>query len=169
MSMFLKDRFCNGCGATAQETNHFCRSCGFEIADVDSDTDQVIFFPPPGSVSSEAGGPWLLILIVIGILMVVSSIAYPGFGKAREEARKKACYANMRVLLGAVEMYNMDHSVMVNKISDSDAMNNGFLVNEKYLKAPLSHVEISCSYYSIGDLSTDKGRISCVIHGTVEE
>ena len=44
----------------------------------------------------------------IALVGVVAAIAIPNFQKARSRARKRACFANQRVLLGAVEMYNMD-------------------------------------------------------------
>ena len=48
------------------------------------------------------------LMIVAAIIAVLVAIAIPNFRTARMQARDKACYANMRVIQGAVEMYNMD-------------------------------------------------------------
>ncbi|MBP5470271.1 MAG: hypothetical protein J6Z11_13615, partial [Candidatus Riflebacteria bacterium] len=50
-------------------------------------------------------------------------------------SREKACFSNIRVLTGAVEMYNMDCPQMMDKL-DMDK-----LVETKYLKAPITGPE----------------------------
>lgn len=92
------------------------------------------------------------------------AVAIPNFRKAREQARDKACYANMRVLLGAVEMYNMDNPEMMTVVTENEM---DLLVQGKYLKARMTKPEIGCNYGTIGDLSND-GLICCALHGTVE-
>jgi hypothetical protein len=73
----------------------------------------------------------------------------------------------MRVILGAFEMYNMDHVEMIDSINDADVTSeNGFLVQGRYLKAPINRPEENC-HYSGRDLN-GKGRIECSEHGTVE-
>ncbi|MBF0405848.1 MAG: VWA domain-containing protein [Candidatus Riflebacteria bacterium] len=94
-----------------------------------------------------------------------AALLVPNFRKSREQARGKACYANMRVLLGAVEMYNMDNPVFITKI-DEEAMKN---LSCGYLKGPLNKPENKCGYYSAGDLTKPEGRIACALHGTVED
>lgn len=95
------------------------------------------------------------------------AVAIPNFRKAREQARHKACYANMRVLLGAVEMYNMDHpeDQMISVLTEREI---GVLIAGKYLKSEISRPEPDCVYGTIGDL-TGTGRVCCSVHGTVEE
>jgi Ca-activated chloride channel family protein len=93
------------------------------------------------------------------------AVAVPNFRKAREQARHKACYANMRVLQGAVEMYNMDHEEMITVLTEREIQ---LLIEEKYLKSDISRPEQDCVYGTIGDLSQN-GMICCAIHGTVEE
>jgi len=103
------------------------------------------------------------LMIVIAIIGILAAIAIPNFRKAREQAREKACYANIRVLLGAIEMYNMDNSAM------ESSMNSGVidtLVSGNYLKGGISKPETNCGY--LGTNLTGQGRISCGVHGTVE-
>jgi hypothetical protein len=73
----------------------------------------------------------------------------------------------MRVILGAVEMYNMDHSDMITDLYDKDVSSkDGILIQGGYLKAPISKPDSNCSY-SGKNLDSD-GTIECLEHGTVE-
>ncbi|NCB38144.1 MAG: hypothetical protein EOM80_05180 [Erysipelotrichia bacterium] len=102
------------------------------------------------------------LMIVIGIIGVLAAMAIPNFRKAREQARDKACYANQRVLLGAVEMYNMDNQQQM------ESLNIDALLNGKYLKYRPSLPERGCRYLSRGNLAQN-GMIYCHIHGAVED
>jgi prepilin-type N-terminal cleavage/methylation domain-containing protein len=104
------------------------------------------------------------LMIVIAIIGILAAIAVPNFRKARQQAREKACYANMRVILGAVEMYNMDHTSMMSTMSSSMIDS---LVSGDYLKSKITPPESGCSYSHTSDL-TDDGLIQCDVHGTVE-
>jgi prepilin-type N-terminal cleavage/methylation domain-containing protein len=59
------------------------------------------------------------LMIVIAIIGVLAAIAVPNFKAARERANTRACYANQKTVVGAVEMYNLDKNT---KRSDLDAM-----------------------------------------------
>jgi competence protein ComGC len=71
------------------------------------------------------------------------------------------CHANMRVLLGAVEMYNMDHSEMIN-IMDESVIKK--LMSEGYLLKSFSRCPAKGKYKNSGDLSS-VGVIECTTHG----
>lgn len=95
---------------------------------------------------------------------VIAAIAIPNFKKARNEAQKKACFANQRVLLGAVEMYNMDHPEMLQTLNSKSFES---LVKEGYIKyAP--ECPTRGEYLSEGDLCTATGQIKCSKHGAVK-
>lgn len=49
---------------------------------------------------------WSWVIIAVGLL---GAIAIPSFSGARQAAREKACYANLRVLATALEQFNLDH------------------------------------------------------------
>ena len=84
---------------------------------------------------------------------------------ARRSSRDKACFSNIRVIQGAIEMYNMDVSTMMEELNPKTM---DILVKEKYLKAYPTPPETSkCEYQSIGDL-TDAGIIFCKYHGDIE-
>ncbi len=108
------------------------------------------------------------LMIVIAIIGILAAIAIPNFRKAREQAREKACYANMRVILGAIEMYNMDHTAMISTMGDAgDPTTNGSaLVSGRYLKSAVSKPESGCGYE--GENLDGTGLIECTLHGTVE-
>ncbi len=127
----------------------------------------------------SSGGPGclglILALVIFWGLFFIANVKRGGsfFGFSRRSPaipREKACYANMRVLLGAVEMYNMDHSTMVDTIKDWDAGPSGFLVKDKYLKSPLTKPEPGCRYEGIDLTSATPSQsiIRCDVHGTVE-
>ena len=115
---------------------------------------------------SRKGFTLIELMIVIAIIGILAAIAIPNFRKAREQAREKACYANIRVLLGAIEMYNMDHSSMQTTLGATDYGAAGSLVSGQYLKSAITPPESNCSYAGT-DLS-GSGKISCGPHGTVE-
>ncbi len=106
------------------------------------------------------------LMIVIAIIGILAAIAIPNFRKARQQARQKACFANIRVLQGAVEMYNMDTNVMISDaFSDTEI---GVLVSKKYLKAEPVKPETNCAYTNSGNLAAE-GVVQCSgVHGSVE-
>ncbi len=92
-----------------------------------------------------------------------------GFRVTYATARGKACHANQRVIIGAVEMYNMDKSPMKKTLRHEDAtLDTGDLVTGRYLKMPIQLPDTDCRYKSLGDL-TRNGIIYCTRHGCINE
>lgn len=119
-------------------------------------------------MKNRKGFTLIELMIVIAIIGILAAIAVPNFRKARQQARQKACQANMRVILGAIEMYNMDNSAGLPALKDDDVTSDGgTLVSAKYLRAPITRPEAACSYTSTGDMLSD-GQVSCDQHGTIE-
>ncbi len=113
-------------------------------------------------MKNRKGFTLIELMIVIAIIGILAAMAIPNFKKARASARQKACYSNLRVLQGAVEMYNMDVSTMMTTLEQST------LISGKYVKAssPLICPETSKggTYGASGNL-TDDGEITCSYHG----
>ncbi len=105
------------------------------------------------------------LMIVIAIIGILAAIAIPNFRKARQQARQKACFANMRVLQGAVEMNNMDTNVMISDTFGDTEITA--LVSAKYLKSEPVKPETTCAYTNSGNLAAE-GVIQCGVHGSVE-
>lgn len=106
----------------------------------------------------------IIIFLVVGIFYIFVNARPIRSSHGGPLVREKACYANMRVLLGAVEMYNMDNDVMI-KHMDNKAIS--LLVKGKYLRKDPQKPTSSCEYLDDGDL-TNGGLIRCREHGTVE-
>ncbi len=110
----------------------------------------------------------LELLIVIAIMAILAAMAQPHTHRSRPSARQKACFSNIRVIQGAVEMYNMDSSTMMKELDLNLLINGNGSSDIKYLKYHPTKPEVSCSYISIGDLSDD-GVIACEYHGDIEQ
>ncbi|MDD3378124.1 MAG: hypothetical protein PHF08_11820 [Candidatus Riflebacteria bacterium] len=75
----------------------------------------------------------------------------------------KSCFSNQRVLMGAIEMYNMDHEAeMIDSMVDPDAIMRK-LISEGYSKASLICYQNGI-YRSYGRFQ-DGGIIFCDLHG----
>ena len=108
------------------------------------------------------------LMIVFAIIGILAAMAVPNRRPHRGDYRKKACFSNMRVLQGALEMYNMDVNTMMREMNDE---NQKILMEGKYLKIKEPYV---CPetyekghYLSEGDLTED-GVMYCTYHGTLE-
>ena len=77
--------------------------------------------------------------------------------------RTFACLSNIRVLLAAVEFYNMEHEHNFMTELDTDK-----LVAEGYLKSEIRPPESKCKYFITEDLSSED-PIGCEFHGTESE
>ncbi len=75
----------------------------------------------------------------------------------------KLCAFNIRMLQGAVEMYNMDNTSMMTKL-DLERLLEG-----KYIKSIPTSRYYNCKYISKGDLLTEDGEICCKLHGNLSE
>lgn len=102
------------------------------------------------------------LMIVIAIIGILAAIAVPNFKKAREQAREKSCYANMRVILGAVEMYNMDNSTMFSTLANDFTA----LITGGYLKQ--SPVCPSTGGQYSGSALDSTGKVVCNVHQAVD-
>lgn len=161
---------CKSCGATLKNSENFCRRCGANV-DYQTTDQPIVLSESAGQDLKKGVGSFraLEVAIVLIIVTIIGLIAVPNFRRCyRQQTRDKACYANMRVILGAIEMYNMDHQDMITTSLDDPTKAGSVLVKGKYLKHPLDPPEIGCNYRIVGDM-TGSGYITCDVHGSVEE
>ncbi|MGM0601392.1 MAG: hypothetical protein ACQETH_16390 [Candidatus Rifleibacteriota bacterium] len=104
------------------------------------------------------------------ILMAFAIIALTsGCGGRSPESKKKACFANQRVLLPTVELYNIDHEdTPIKEFKHSMAMKGGILVREKYLPGQIEIFHDKCLYIGTTKDLTKSGLIICDYHGSYE-
>ena len=82
------------------------------------------------------------------------------YTEARDAVNKKICFSTQRVIVKAVEMYNLD-----NDKNQMTSLDISALVKGKYLNKITNEY---CDFHSEGDLSKD-GYITCKVHGYDEE
>lgn len=143
--------------------------------------------------------PLALPLVFVILLFLLASFRMPWSARRGHSERERACYSNMRVILGAIEMYNMDHSVMIATLT-SDVpdrlMRGGYLKSHfprcfarREPRSSIPWVQLRLQTFSdnlrlpstliaeyefsggtySGQDLTGDGRIVCSEHGTVEE
>ena len=98
----------------------------------------------------------IIALVIIFSCFITQSVF------ARRNDRLKSCYSNQRVILGAIEMYNMDSSIMIEELNNHTMQ---LLIDGKYLKEKPTTYDNHCEYSSKGNLTED-GEIYCKYHGS---
>ncbi|NLI79145.1 MAG: hypothetical protein GX442_22220 [Candidatus Riflebacteria bacterium] len=100
-------------------------------------------------------------------LFCLLTVASP-FQRDRDQARQKACMANLRLILGAVEMYNMDATgaLRLTTLETTDVASGGWLVTAGWLKSPIVPPTPQCDYRGT-DLA-GLASLSCAFHGSLE-
>ncbi|NQT32927.1 MAG: prepilin-type N-terminal cleavage/methylation domain-containing protein [Candidatus Omnitrophica bacterium] len=89
------------------------------------------------------------IMIVVAIIGLLAAIAIPNFVKARENAQKNACVANLKQIEGAKVLWALDGG------SGTPALGTD-LVDDYIKKEPHCPAESTASY-TANDLDTDPG------------
>lgn len=102
-------------------------------------------------------------IIVTAIFLFLTYSTAPHYKPVRPDRIKHDCFSNIRVLSGAIEMYNFDYETKINNL-DEQALN--VLLDNKYIKElPKSFIP-KCVYRSKDDLASDTGIIYCEAHGS---
>lgn len=107
---------------------------------------------------------WTTLFIIGGILFVLAAIATPKFAGARHRANTRACYANQKTIVGAIEMYNLDKKTKVTELSVAlpALKSGGYLISVP--DDPGEGRETSDHY----KLTTTGNGISCRVHGSIQ-
>lgn len=152
---------CVTCGFANSFDHRFCRRCGTLLEDYSDEPEQKLELVNAKVATTPFS--FMQLMITIAIIGILVAMAIPNTSRGRPRSRFKSCMANTRVLMGAIEMYNMDNNEMMHEF-DTAAMQK--LVDGKYLK-----YLVKCpsdppgDYRVIGDLAHD-GEIACSVHGT---
>lgn len=105
------------------------------------------------------------LMIVIAIIGVLAAIAVPNFKAARERANTRACYANQKTVVGAMEMYNLDKNTKRTVLDPSffqSLKSGGYL--QSVPQDPGQGVGTSSNYQA-----TDANNgIKCSIHTSIQ-
>ena len=104
------------------------------------------------------------IFICLIIYILVYLFYPPEYGPFSRgyEGGFKVCFSNQRVILGAIEMYNMDNTESICELNENVLE---ILYKNKYLKQEIKgSVKGKCKYLSREDLTKD-GMIYCEFHG----
>ena len=111
-------------------------------------------------MNNKKGLTLIEIFISVTIILFFVFVAnLPTRRSGHSDPKQRGCLRNLRLLQGAVEMYNMDNSIMMKKLNIKK------LIEGKYIKEEPEKTDPSCYYFSVGDLSKDEGVIVCKIHG----
>ena len=106
------------------------------------------------------------LMIVIAIIGVLAAIAVPNFKAARERANTRACYANQKTVVGAVEMYNLDKNT---KVGTLDATLWTSLKRGGYLQSiPKDPGQGKATGEGYSPDSAGGNGIKCAVHNTIE-
>ncbi len=158
---------CSNCGADNVASAAHCTQCGTRMAAAApllpgahddaaaTATDEAA--PPPRQRYQDDFKPLASIGCVFMVLVALGGLAFisvPNFSPHNKgTAREKACYANMRVLLGAIEMYNMDHRDMIGFYNQAVPARK--LQTEQYLKSvPQCPEQGASTYYTMRSLKS---------------
>ena len=110
-----------------------------------------------------AGAAFTLIevMIVIAIIAVLAAIAVPSYRRVRERSQRKACYANLRSIAGALEWYCADKNTDYEIQTDDDFAP---LIEGGYLSCTPQ-----CPSKGKGQYTAKGGQHQavCAFHGTI--
>ena len=105
------------------------------------------------------------LIYLAGFIILTLFDPLASFRRVHHSARDKACYSNIRVLQGAVEIYNMDNSM--NKGTTMSSLDQNILLEKGYIRGSdiLKCPETTKNATYSGEHLTEDGEIICSYHG----
>lgn len=102
------------------------------------------------------------LMIVVAIIGVLAAIAVPNFREARRKSNMRACYANQKTLLGALEMYNLDYGTNITIEGETELTT---LKTNNYLSSVPD--DPGCAGKA-NYRSNEEGDVWCTFHGAID-
>ena len=146
-----------------------CRHCAtlYHCACLEIERCLVVGCPPPPPPRPRRR--WALrfveVVIVIAIIGVLAAIAVPNFKTCHEGGPIRACYANQKTVVGAIEMYNLDKNTKRTTLDAAffqDLKSGGYL--QSIPNDPRQGPGTSDHYR----LSDSGNGICCTLHGAIQ-
>ncbi|MGF1572694.1 MAG: prepilin-type N-terminal cleavage/methylation domain-containing protein [Sumerlaeia bacterium] len=111
------------------------------------------------------------IMIVVAIIGILIAIAVPGFIKARETSRRRACQENLTKIDGAIQQYILENNlqdlattITDGELEDADLTGAGELIGpNSYLKAT-PQCPSGGDYTLLEDVGPYGEAVECSIH-----
>lgn len=169
--------FCTSCGTTVEEGTRFCYQCGAPAGAPHA--EQAPILEPdattlPAASAAPAAIPsrtnmWLIVA-VFAVLAVVGTVTWMTtqndgsapqakgvFDTARDDARRKSCFANQRTIEGSAQSYLAEHGSLPGDVQE--------LVDAGFLKtSPTCPTAGGSDPYEFAD--GGNGEVSpCPVHG----
>lgn len=158
---------CQNCGLANDARLLVCEFCGKSLESSVDVTEQLLVIDFASSSATKSVINLGNFLVLGFFIFLVVAVFWPGrnFSGSRQRARLKGCMANMRVLQGSVEMYNMDNQTMLHSFGEQELE---LLISGKYLRMrPVCPGQPPGYYFSSGDLLKE-GVITCSVHGSAD-
>ncbi len=100
--------------------------------------------------------------VIAGVTGIMAAIAIPNFTKARNEAQRKACKANMMTIEGGCELYRMENGTPA-MITVNELVEKGYMKNKPVCRASKD----GTAEYKI--TVGENFDVECPIHGKLSE
>lgn len=102
--------------------------------------------------------------VLAGVTGILAAIAVPNFNKARQEAQKKSCIANMKTIEGGSELYQMENGA-VQSLTVEELVKGGYL--KRTLTCPADKENFSG--YKITLNKEGIADVECPVHGKLSK